>query len=200
LNKTAIFLLLCSAGAHAELYKWVGPDGKVTYSDVPPPAVTKRVETRALAPAANSVALPYELAEAVKNNPVTLYVAPACSPCDQGRALLNSRGIPFAEKTVSSNEDIARLRQVGGDAQLPLLLVGSNRQQGFSESAWSVALNAAGYPETSKLPKAYRNPPPEAAAPAPKPATPRQAVPQQQPRVAEDVPAAGGNAPPGFRF
>jgi glutaredoxin len=205
----SIFLLSVCAAAQAELYKWVGPDGKVSYSDAPPPAAARSVEKKALAPAsgASGAALPYELAEVVKTSPVTLYAAPDCTPCDQGRALLAARGIPYSEKTVASNEDIARLRQAGGDAQLPLLLVGRDRQQGFSESAWSQALSAAGYPQTSKLPAHYRNPAPQAAAPRPalkaqasSPAQPASPAPATAARPAEDLPAAVGNAPPGFRF
>jgi hypothetical protein len=112
------------------------------------------------------------------------------------------RGIPFAEKTVISNEDIARLREIGGDVQLPLLVIGRTTQKGFSTDSWDNVLSAAGYPETSKLPKSYRNPPAEAAAPAPKLAAPGQANAKQSAatRPADDLPPAAGNAPPGFRF
>ena len=41
--------VLASAGAHAELYKWVGPDGKISYSDTPPPSVAKQVEAKPIA-------------------------------------------------------------------------------------------------------------------------------------------------------
>jgi glutaredoxin len=196
-----LFLLACTAGAHAQLYKSVGPDGKVTYSDTPP-ASAKRVETKSIASgSAGGVNLPYELAESVKNNPVTLYTSDKCAPCDDGRKLLTARGIPFAEKTISSNEDIARLKQAGGNTQLPLLLVGRNKQQGFEPGGWGSALTAAGYPETSKLPGNYRNPQAEAAAPAPKPLAAKQAGNEQAAtRTADDSLPATGNAPPGFRF
>src|SRR5690606_26956911 len=140
----------------------------------------------------------------VKTHPVTLYVSSNCAPCDQGRSLLNARGVPFTEKTVATNADIAQLRQVSGDVQLPLLLVGGERQTGFSDSAWANALSSAGYPASSKLPPGYRNPAPQAAAPAtagakPAPARPTEAA-RPAPRLAEELPAATGNAPPGFRF
>ncbi|MGV3656173.1 MAG: glutaredoxin family protein, partial [Noviherbaspirillum sp.] len=162
-----MLLLATCANAQAELFKWVGPDGKVTYSDAPPPATAHTVKTTPVpaTPATTGAGLPYELAEAVKANPVILYASPDCAPCDLGRALLAARGIPYAEKTVSSNEDIARLREAGGDDRLPLLLVGKERQPGFSESAWAAALSAAGYPKTSRLPAHFRNPAPEPAAP-----------------------------------
>src|ERR1700738_4357520 len=119
-----LVLLSCMTSAHAQLYKSVGPDGKVMYSDTPP-VEAKRVEAKSVASGASgSSGLPYELSEAVKKSPVTLYTGAKCIPCEDGRNLLNARGIPFTEKSVSSSEDVARLRQAGGDTQLPLLIVG----------------------------------------------------------------------------
>jgi glutaredoxin len=194
--------LLFSASVHAQMYKWVGADGKVTYSDVPPPASAKQVEKRAAGAGASSEAdLPYELSQAVNASPVTLYTTAKCIPCDSGRALLTTRGVPFTEKTVNSNDDIARLKQAGGNTQLPMLLVGRNKQTGFDADIWGTALTSAGYPESNKLPKGYRNPPPEAAAPAPK-SPDATAQTGSEPAAAPaggSLPAAG-NAPPGFRF
>src|SRR5438093_1245155 len=116
-----LLFLLCAASADAQLYKSIGPDGKVTYSDTPPPAAARVEKKSAAAGDSTDVNLPYELAQAAKGNPVTLYTTAECAPCDDGRRLLNSRGIPFNEKTVSGNEDIARLRQAGGEPQLPFL-------------------------------------------------------------------------------
>lgn len=192
-------LLLLSLNAHAQLYKWVGQDGKVTYSDTPPPASVKRVEEKAISSAGPATSsLPFELASAVKANPVTLYTTSKCSGCDSGRALLNARGIPYTEKTVNSNEDIARLQQVGGDKQLPFLTVGRNKQSGFEADAWNTMLSGAAYPEASQLPASYRNSPPQAAAPKKAAETRAEAAPAHD-TPGDSLPAAG-NAPPGFRF
>jgi glutaredoxin len=200
---SSLLLLLCAANADAQLYKWVGPDGKVTYTDTPPPASARHVETKSLgASEVNTTGLPYELSEAVKASPVTLYSTRNCAPCDDGKKLLTARGVPFAEKTVSSNEDIAEFKKVNGDAQLPVLLVGRNKERGFEPSAWNATLTSAGYPETSKLPKNYHNPAAEAAAPAPKSVASRQEG-QATGTTAgpkTELPPAVGNAPPGFRF
>ncbi|HJV86762.1 MAG TPA: DUF4124 domain-containing protein [Noviherbaspirillum sp.] len=198
-------LLLVAASAHAQLYKSVGPDGKVTYSDVPP-ASASRVETKTVASgSANTGDLPYEVAEAVKNHPVTLYTARNCAPCDDGRKMLTARGIPFSEKTVNTAEDAVRFRQMGEDGQVPVLFVGRNKQRGYEAGAWNGALTAAGYPETSKLSKSYHNPPAEPAAPAPKAIAEKRQngdnVGKQASRSsATELPPAIGNAPPGFRF
>lgn len=196
-----IALLAGSAAAQAQLYKWVGPNGKVTYSDAPPPAGAKTVENKTVSSGGNGADLPFELAEAVRNHPVTLYTGEKCAPCDQGRSLLKARGIPFSEKTVSSNADIERLRQIGGES-LPLLIIGRNKQKGFEQGTWNVALTAVGYPESNKLPKTYRYPQAESAAPSARPMQAKHsdmAKPAEETR-ADDLPPPTGNAPPGFRF
>lgn len=206
LSLLALALLVCGTHAQAQLYKWVGPDGKINYTDTPPPASAKQVEKKATVNSGpNYVGLPYELMEAAKNNPVTFYSGNNCSPCDAGRKLLTTRGIPFTEKTVSSNEDIDLLKQVGGEAQLPLLTVGRNKHNGFQASTWNATLTAAGYPETSKLPANYSNAPAEPAVP-PKPAAAKADKPVENGGTAPNAPSATelapatGNAPPGFRF
>jgi glutaredoxin len=196
----ALSLLLCATAAHAQLYKWVGPDGKVTYSDSPPPSTIKKVETRTGGGGeASGPPLPFEVAEAARNHPVTLYTAPNCAACDEGRKLLVARGVPFSEKTVVTNEDIAKVKQLG-ESNLPLLLVGRNKQPGgFQPPAWGSALTVAGFPESSKLPPGYRNPAPEPAAPIAAPVA-KKGNGEQVAKPAEELPTAVGNAPPGFRF
>ena len=56
-----------------------------------------------------------------------------------------------------SPEDIARLKAVGGGGQLPFLLIGRNKQNGFEAVGWQAAISAAGYPQENRLPKIYRN-------------------------------------------
>lgn len=203
LQSCSILLLLGVGSAHGQLYKWVGPDGKVTYSDAPPPASATKVETKSVTiGGVNTSDFPFELAEAVKSHPVTLYTSKDCPPCDQGRKLLGERGVPYTEKTVTSGDDIAKYKQAGGDGQLPMLVVGKYREHAFEAGAWNNVLTTAGYPETSKLPRSYRNPPAQAAAPpvvAEEKRDPASAPSAARP-AATDRPPAIGNAPPGFRF
>ena len=195
-------LSLCVASAHAQLYKWVGPDGKVNYTDVPPSSSASKVEQKASSGGGSGYGdLPYEVSEAVKANPVTLYTTASCPACDEGRRMLNQRGIPFKEKTVASSDDIAQLKQAGGTSQLPFLAVGRAKQTGFQADAWGAALTTAAYPETSKLPKTYRSPAAEPAAPKPLAAARRDQKSESAAAAPNgDVAPATGNAPPGFRF
>jgi glutaredoxin len=196
--KSAIFGLVCILTLPAlaqQLYKWVGPDGKIVYSDQPPPANIKKVENRNLGNATATDNLPPELAAAVKKNPVSLYTAADCTPCTEVRSYLKSNGVPFAEKTVASNEDINKLTQVSGETKLPFMLVGSKRLLGLDKSEIRTALTKAGYPETNKLPADYRYPAAEPAAPPPAP------VVKEKPANPAAAPASASTpSEPAFRF
>jgi glutaredoxin len=218
-----LLLLLASLPAAAQVYKWTDAQGTVHYGDSPPP---QRAASRLNAPSpgeSQAAALPYELAQAVKASPVTLYTTAlsTCAACDQGRLLLRARGIPYTEKTVNTDEDKEQLRQLTGKLELPVLVVGSRRIAGFQDAAWQDALSAAAYPRSAQLPPGYRYAAPQAAAPAPagvpvppareqNAAAPDEAAAQaaeQQPRrpsarattPAQKQPPTG-NAPPGFQF
>lgn len=176
-------LLLClglSAAQAQAVYRIVGPDGRVTFSDVPPPKAAASATARPGADAAGGApALPFALQQVASRYPVTLYTGENCGPCDSGRAYLRSRGIPFSERTVKSNEDVQALQRLAGDASLPLLTVGSQQLKGYSDVEWGQYLDAAGYPKTSQLPRGYE-------APAP---TPLVAV--KRPSSAPAAPPAG---------
>lgn len=193
---------LLSGSAAAQMYSWKDAKGVTHFSDQPPPPAA-RVAARVLAepsasPASEQVALPYGLAQAARRAPVVLYTAVHCGACDQGRQLLQQRGVPYTEKTVTSNDDQQQLKAAGSDARLPLLLVGAHKQIGFESVAWQEALSAADYPLQSRLPQAWRPAPPSPAAPrrAPTP-VPRDAEPVAEPTPQKPPPL---NAPPDFRF
>jgi glutaredoxin len=156
--------------AQAQTYKWIGPNGKMVYSDTPPPANAKKLISKSMDGAGqpSNVKLPPDLEVAVRKNPVTFYATVSstpCAACNEARAMLKQNGIPFVEKTIDTKDDVEKLRQVSGDTQLPLLLVSRAKFAGFDPVEWRTALSTAGYPETSILPKDYRYPAPEPAAP-----------------------------------
>jgi glutaredoxin len=155
-------VLMPSDAAAQQIFRSVGPDGRITFSDRPlGTASGPKTAAVATAPAGSLdiSALPFELRQAATSYPVTLFSGPECAPCVQGRTLLTGRGIPFSEKTVSTNEDIESLKRLVGVATLPVLAIGPQQLKGYSEVEWGQFLDAAGYPKTSQLPPAYRLPP-----------------------------------------
>jgi glutaredoxin len=195
---TSALLLCCALAAQAQgVQRIVGPDGKVTYTDRAAPA-------SANTPAATSSeasALPYALRQAVQRYPVTLYTGDKCNPCNSARELLQKRGVPFTEKTITTAEDGQAFAALGADNALPLTTIGTQRVSGFLATDLNRYLDAAGYPATSQLPRTHRNPAPQALAPtAPKaPEAPKADAPPAPAAPTAPVAAPPSN-PAGIRF
>lgn len=63
----AIFLLLISFNTYAELHKWVDADGKVHYSDEPPPDSAKKTETLNIRSSSDEANSPASAPQAMKS-------------------------------------------------------------------------------------------------------------------------------------
>ena len=153
-----VALCLTPLAATAQIYRIVGADGKVTFSDKPPSDSNAKVTTPGAGGGRSVISplLPFELRQVAAKYPVTLYVGDDCGPCVAAKSMLTSRGVPFAEKTVNSNDDVQALQRMSGETSLPFLTIGGQQLKGFSDAEWTQYLNAAGYPTASVLPASYR--------------------------------------------
>lgn len=188
-------LALAAPSAHA-LFKVVGPDGRVTYTDRPPPASDGRVvPVNRETGSASDPALPFALRQVATRFPVTLYTAVNCEPCTLARQLLSRRGIPFAERVADTREDREAWERIVGGPEAPALRVGGQMLRGFNPVNWDETLDVAGYPRQSQLPASYQAP---AAVPLVdrRPATPNPAPPSLPAAPAQDT----GSNPGGIRF
>jgi glutaredoxin len=176
----AAILFTACAGASGQAYRWVDKDGKVHYTQEPPPPGAKSVQKKTFRQGqAETSSLPYATQVAAKNYPVTLHTAPDCGdPCDRARALLVRRSVPFREVSVLSQNEVDELKRLSGRSDIPLLVVGAQTQSGFQESMFHSLLDTAGYPAAgSSLPiETLRKMDP--AAKAPDQAQPGVGVPQ----------------------
>ncbi|MET3494576.1 glutaredoxin family protein [Variovorax boronicumulans] len=202
---TGLALLLVAAGAMAQpIYRNVDKNGKVTFSDRAPTASTEPAAApQGVATPANTAGLPYELRQVAQRYPVTLYSSDECAPCSAARTLLTTRGIPFEERTVKSNEDIEALQRLSSQSSLPLLTIGTQQLKGFADAEWSQYLDAAGYPKSNSLPAGYRNGPArplvaQQAAPAPRAAAAPAAAQPAPPPPASSDPSPSN--PAGIKF
>lgn len=169
--------LICSLAQAQAVYRILGADGRLTFSDKPPlTGQSKRTllpEEHHAAEASNVNVLPFELRQAASRYPVTLYTTDSCEPCEAGRALLRQRGIPFEERTVTTPQDGEVLKRLSGShSALPFLTIGGQGLHGFSEVEWSQFLSAAAYPAQSQLPPGYHQPAPQPLAPRQQPVLP----------------------------
>lgn len=198
-----------SAVSAQQVFRIVGPDGKVTFSDQPPPASSNARVTAAAGDggrAAANTSLPFELRRVAGQYPVTLYTGTDCAPCGTARAMLTTRGIPFTERTVTTAEDTQALKRLSGETALPFLTIGSQQLKGFSDAEWAQFLDAAGYPKTSVLPASYRQaaatPLVTVSTPAAAPAAPQSGATRAAaaPAPVPVTPAATPDNPAGIRF
>ncbi|MBR0566891.1 glutaredoxin family protein [Azoarcus sp. L1K30] len=130
------------------MYKSIGPDGKVVYSDRPP--VEGRIEKTITFENLPSSALPKQAASYVEqlkrlraSAPVVasrestvLYSATWCGYCAKAKAYLAGKGISYEEIDIDTNEGKASFAQAGGGKGVPLLLARGQRVQGFSTAAY----------------------------------------------------------------
>lgn len=168
-----ILLLANCTVAGAQLYRWTDESGKTHFTDTPPPPKAKNVQQRSNAGgggAADTAGLPFALQQAMKAAPITLYTTAGCEACGEARKLLNARGIPFKEVSVSSEAQLAELKNAVGSNSVPAMLVGSAVLKGFEQAQYHAALDAAGYPKSGIL--RPRNQSEPAAGEAPQAATP----------------------------
>ena len=144
------------------LYRYVDPNGRVVYSDQPPPPTAKDVQPKQLpGNVIETDPVPLAARQAAERFPVTLYTFD-CDICRDAKALLDKRGVPFETVIVSDEKGAARLKALTGKQSAPVLQVGDKQvMQGYNEERWQAMLDEAGYPRTA--PPARRTSPATAA-------------------------------------
>lgn len=155
--KLAVFFcMLCMFAVYsaqsASLYRWVDADGKVHYTDQPPPPSARQVEEKKIGSRpADDGQLPYATRLAAKNFPVILYNSSCGEACTKARDHLAKRGIPFSEKDAGAPEVQEELTKLIGGVEVPVLAVGKvTRLKGYVPAAWDAALDEAGYPKSAR--------------------------------------------------
>lgn len=182
MNRQSILtiLLLASTCVNAQAYRWVDDKGRLQFGDAPPAnarSVKKtgvKAEAGTDSPSEAVQQLPFEVLQAQKDFPVTLYTAPVCKqPCELAREALNKRGVPFNEVQVWNPETLELLKSKAGSDTVPALAVGRSAQSGFDQSRYDSLLDSAGYPKLGAAPAR--------AQPAPKPPEGYEPPPQAEP-------------------
>src|SRR5690242_17623741 len=114
--------------------------------------------------------------------------------------MLSSRGVPFTEMTVTTNDDVEALKRLAGAPSLPFLTIGGQHIKGYSNVEWAEFLDAAGYPKNSQLPSNYQRPEAKPLVVTQQAQLPAPAA-IEAPRAAVPPPAAPpADNPTGIRF
>jgi hypothetical protein len=150
----------------ATMYRWVDAEGKVHYTDQPPPESAQGVQKmRPAGIVEDTTQQPYAVQQAAKKHPVVLYVSDCGEVCDKAREHLKRRGVPHTARNPQEADVAEALRKLIGGLQVPVLVVGSSVEKGYEAGAWDAALDVAGYPKSNPLAR-----PAPAKSPAPRPA------------------------------
>lgn len=142
MRKAIIFLILAlgTSQALADIYKVVGPDGKITYTDKEPQASGGKseklnIQTYSGAPSVSNLANP------VKR--VTILSAQWCGVCTKAKNYMKGRNIAFEEWDIDKSDFArAKMNELGAKG-VPVILVGNQKMVGFSESRLDSMLKKA---------------------------------------------------------
>jgi glutaredoxin len=147
----AVWIATASAPlAAAQLYQWKDAQGRMMYSDHPPPASVKDAQQKSFKGNLIESGESYATKTAREKSPVTLYVTACGAPCDQARKLLADRGVPFSSKDPQANPAaLDELKKLTGKMSVPVLVVGSDKIDGFEPGQWNATLDRAGYPKSA---------------------------------------------------
>jgi len=146
----AVVLGVLSAGAASQtIYRWVDGNGRVHYTSEKPPegakgaALQSRISSSSGTPVVSGKA-PAPSAAAARAE-VKMYSTDWCGYCRQAREYFTRNGIRYTEvdieKSAAARSEYERL----GGRGVPVILVGAQRMNGFSEPSMSALLKSAGY-------------------------------------------------------
>lgn len=133
-------------------YRWVDAQGRINFSDRPPPPDARDVEVVNFSSNEVGATVPYAVQRAAEDFPVTLYTSENCGqPCTSALELLRKRQVPFVHRQISSDDQIVMatyLTTLEEPVVVPAATVGRFlKLKGFDDSDWNRALTNAGYPK-----------------------------------------------------
>jgi glutaredoxin len=142
--------LLVAPAAGADIYRWTDAEGRIHYSDKPPAdrqAKRVRIPVQSISGPATvtPVQAPAAPTAATARQPVQIFTTAWCGYCRKAKAQLATRGVPYREIDVeesdSGRREFAALRGRG----VPVILVGSQRMDGYDADRLDAMLRGAGY-------------------------------------------------------
>lgn len=155
-----LLMVMLSASALADtVYKSIGPDGKVIYSDKPPaddgklektmdihnlpatpmPASVKRFREEMLK------SMKTKLADARKpgrSSTPELFSAQWCGYCKKAKAYLEQRQIAYNEHDIDTPSGMQAMVQAGLKGGIPIMLVNGRTIRGFTKLAYDSVFGA----------------------------------------------------------
>jgi len=131
--------------ASAGVYSWTDDSGKVHFGDQPPidrdvETVTIRVNTYPSPSETTGVGLP-----TASKSKIVLYTTQRCGYCRKAKQFLKQKNISYTEYDIETSSKGKRdFKKLNGRG-VPVILVGDQRMNGFSEGRLASMLKSAGY-------------------------------------------------------
>jgi len=123
--------LFLALPAFAGVYKWKDAQGRMQYSDSPPPAAkSTQLKLQSFTGTA-------QVSQAIgADSGVTIYTTQWCGVCKRAKAFFAQHGVPFREWDVEKTEFGAiKFQQLGGSG-VPLITVGTQKMAGFDADSF----------------------------------------------------------------
>jgi len=138
-------LLACLPAEAQPVYRWVDGNGRVQYGDKPPPGVKAAAVQSRISSYSGTPTVTGSASAGATRPEVKMYVTDWCTYCKQARAYLSRQGIRHTEldveKSAAARAEYQRLQGRG----VPVILVGTQRMNGYSEDRLAQMLKSAGY-------------------------------------------------------
>ena len=138
-------LLACIPASAQQIHRWVDADGRVQYSDKPPPGV-KSTPVQARISSYSGTPVVSGTASAGATRPeIRMYSTDWCGYCRKAREFFARERIRYTELDVEKSAAARDEYQRMGARGVPVILVGTQRMNGYSEQRLAQMLKAAGY-------------------------------------------------------
>jgi glutaredoxin len=150
-----IACLLSLGHANAAVYKAIGKNGKVDYTDEPPADATSAKELRIQSysgPAQQGALNAHEDWQAILKRPalsnsgpppIVMFSTDWCGYCKQARQYMRSKNIAFSDRDVEKDKSAqAQYARLGGRG-VPYFVIGQLTLAGFSQDSFDATLRNA---------------------------------------------------------
>jgi glutaredoxin len=138
-------LSVCIPASAQQIYRLVGPDGRVQYTDKPPAGV-KATPVESRVNSYSGVPTVSGIPPAAATRPeVKMYATDWCPYCRKAQAYFAQHGIRYTHVDIEKSDAARAEYQRLGGRGVPVILVGTQRMNGFSEERLAQMLKAAGY-------------------------------------------------------
>jgi glutaredoxin len=125
----------------AEIYSWKDADGQVHFGDRPPAGQATEVVRPRISTIETAKIVPVKAVAATAG--VVMYSAEWCGVCKRAKRYFTEHGVRYDERDIDLNDGHRADFEALGGHGVPLILVGSQRMDGFDAGLFET-LRAAG--------------------------------------------------------